>query len=105
MKKPTLVSIQRLDYNECVKWVEYKLGKDLQNYAGIIWGQENGIPYLNFWHWIMDHCPPRKGKLWLQVVDFNEYFNPPPWVKEILACFVEEFGEYIEGEHIIFHSS
>lgn len=97
MEKPEPKSIKRLDYHECAKYIEHKLGYDLRDVLGKFSkaNRDNGLwqttEYCDFWHFLMDVCG--------DVHNGCEIYMPEPkqakkaWQKVILEEFHKEFGD------------
>jgi hypothetical protein len=92
MKKPEPRKIERLDYNECAKYIGEKLGYDLRDTLGKFKRQpyDDSIEYRDFWHLIIDRCDIHNGcEFWMPEEDSAE----EDWQVPILKAFWEEFGE------------
>jgi len=94
MKKPQIRSKQYYDYNECAKYVAYKLGiKDLDDCLGKFQGkyddEKNKLEYRDFWHYICQTHEIHNG------CEFNIWEDDyaESWQQEIINCFLAEFGE------------
>jgi len=92
MKKPKAQKIERLDYDECQKYISHKLGYNLRDTLGMFKGKKHNskVEYRDFWHFLCDHCEIHNG---------SEFYMPTSdeateeWQKPILEAFNEEFGE------------
>lgn len=89
-----------LDRNSSQIWyAEYKKHPE---------GDAKRPPYRDFWHWFLDHYDVNNGSILTfyiqenledldeQVANDEEDEEDIAWVREILQCFKDEFGEEIE---------
>lgn len=99
MQKPQPKTIERLDYLECVAYIEEKLGYELRdtlgkfklnNFDKSIQSFDKSIEYRDFWHFIIDNCEIHNGcEIYMPLVCEDNQ----PWQNEILKAFHDEFGE------------
>lgn len=47
-------------------------------------------PYQDFWHWLLEVCDIHRGATMELYEGIEE--NAEPWQKEILGCYLSEFG-------------
>lgn len=99
LKKPKKVSHEPTwDYHQVIHYVEEKHGFNARDYAGKF-GKKDfdaNVPYLDFWHWLLDHdfVDMYNGSYqYLLVKEHLEDEETPPWVKEILQKIYDEFQE------------
>jgi hypothetical protein len=81
------------DYLECCHYLEKKYGYDERDYAGKHKkGAKEGTPYLDFWHWVMEHYDVGNGKY---ITFHKEGLDgmEPVWIKEIYSHYIEEFAD------------
>lgn len=94
MKKPIYKARKGefLDWNECRKYLESKLGKDIRDYANKFGAKGKSTnPYQDFWHWMCDHNDIANG---CEVsIPVDQYPNEEPWIMEILGTIKAEFGD------------
>lgn len=85
-------TIEYWDWNECTKWVEHKLGypiRDTLESFKLKW--PNDIEYRDFWHLVVEYCDVNNpGEIYLDVLEGAKLKD---WQKEILQCYLDEFGE------------
>lgn len=92
MEKPKPQKIERLDYHDCSKYIEHKLGYDLRDTLGKFSGKKDweSIEYRDFWHFLIDTQEVHNGcDIYMPYPDETE----EEWQKEILQAFHNEFGE------------
>lgn len=82
-KKPTPKKVEKLDYTECVEFINGKLGYDIDNVKG-------SEEFRCFWHYLGDNLEIHNG---CEItLDWLEPEEGEEWVQEILNAFHEEFG-------------
>jgi hypothetical protein len=107
MEKPEKYTREYYDYGEVIDYIEDKYNIKTRGYtpqAGFTeelvkksWGTQQ--PYLDFWHWILDHNEISNGCMlylecnWMIENETENYC--PYWVKEILRLIRDEFGNEI----------
>jgi hypothetical protein len=91
-----------LDYHDCARWVEKKLGKELRNYAGYTYQDGDTRPYQDFWHYVIDQTEIHNGCYFYLTVQGTDIEECEPWQKEILATFAEEFSDHIDDDLLYF---
>lgn len=95
--KPKPETQTALDFHDCRDYIEKKYKIQMRDYAGRFKPPvDEKKPYLDFWHWIIDRYQINNDSFFNLYVteDQDEYHLVPDWVKEILALFHKEFGEY-----------
>lgn len=95
MDKPTPVTRPAmLDFFECKKWVEKKLGYDIRDTLGKFDPENDDrrgeIEYRDWWHLLCTIQNPHNGSdIWIG----SEMLGEQPWQDEITKCFIDEFGD------------
>ena len=89
MKKPKPKVTKHLDYDECAKYVEQKLGYDLRDTQGKFTnGKLNeDVEYRDFWHFLVDATGLHNGCEIYMPEEADEQ-----WQQEIIDMFLNEFG-------------
>lgn len=99
LKKPKKVQhAPTWDYRQVIDYIEEKYKINVRDYAGKFAHPEidDKVPYLDFWHWLIDHdfSDMYNGSYqWIWVTEHLENKKTPPWVKEILQKIYDEFQE------------
>lgn len=84
------------DFNEVMDYLETKYDKDFRNYAGHKFtGEENDVPYLDFWHWMLEHTANINNGCFIYMPDLEtlKSRDTPEWVKEIIKYFADFLGK------------
>lgn len=92
MEKPKKKIVKHYDYNECAKYIAYKLGiKNLRDCAGKYSENKPDAPYQDFWHVVMDQNDNVSNGSYVWILD--DWYDCPEWAKPIADAFAEEFGK------------
>lgn len=98
MDKPTKVYPVPLMYNydEAKKYIDKKLGRDIDNFYNHKYDGNNTVPLKSFWHWLTDNnfiaCNGCIIAFYFDEI-FDEYTAYEPWVSDVLNAFDNEFSE------------
>lgn len=90
-----------LHYTECRDYIEHTYNIQTRDYKRRFSGDDNTVPYCDFWHWVLDrndNCT--NGSMISFYVDVVEELGEvaEDWVKEILKMFKTEFAEYVDSD-------
>lgn len=92
MKKPKPKVVKHLNYHECAKYIESKLGYDLRDTLGKFKNSYlPSVEYRDFWHFIIDTQSPSNGDY--IYIDSGLKEDAEPWQIEIIDRFIKEFGD------------
>jgi len=81
---------ETLDYNECARYIEEKLGYKIRDVQGKFSGNPSAL-YLDWWHFLCNHRDignPCDITISNDLLDYGK-----PWQNEITQAFIDEFGE------------
>jgi hypothetical protein len=84
------------DYIECCNYLQEKYKYDELNYAGKKFTDDNEIPYLNFWHWVIDNYEISNGCFITfnkEVLENGSFREDQKWAKEIYKLYIDEFAD------------
>lgn len=91
MKKPEPKKIDRLDFHECIEFINDKLGYNIDDVEG--YNTDPTKEFKCFWHFITDVCEIHNGCEFYMPLPGDYEDDEEPWVTEILEAFLDEFGE------------
>jgi hypothetical protein len=102
LTKPQLQTKTFYNYNDCRNYLEKKYGYDERDYAKKFQGKKvhDDKPYLDFWHWVIDHNEVHNGCFISFERGTLEYITEE-WVKEIYTHYLDEFAD--EKGEIVFY--
>jgi len=85
-----------LDYNECARYIKYKLGYDIRDTLGVFRHRmgTNKLEYRDWWHFLIDHIEVHNPCEITIGSDLLEYGNK--WQNEITQAFIDNFGDNVE---------
>lgn len=93
-KRPKKETRSYFDYNKCRDYLQAKYGYDERDYAGKFVGKgvRENVPYLDFWHWVLNHHQIQNGCF--VVFTRWEYEDiEEEWVKVIYGHYLDEFAD------------
>lgn len=94
MQKPNPINRQPVyDFNECVKYVEHKLGYEIRDTLGRF-KDGNYKPdreYRDYWHFLIQIMHINNGS---EIIINSELLQlGEQWQNEITKCFIDNFGD------------
>jgi hypothetical protein len=100
MDKPTKRTKESYDYHECRDYINAKLGRDQDDYAGMFKRNASGKlinydpskEFLCFWHWVIENYTISNGCFVTFHRERLEEINEP-WIKEIYGHYIDEFAD------------
>jgi len=97
MKKPKKYNPVEgvINYHDMMRYIDKKYDIDNRDYNRRFRGNK-GAKYLDFWHWLLDHCfyeVHNPCSATLNVIEMLEEDETPVWVREILTLIKIEFGD------------
>lgn len=98
-KKPGKRRRDYYDYNECRDYLQARYGYKERDYAGRYTGSgaslrlDDGKPYLDFWHWVVENYDVRNGCFITFTRERLEEGGMEDWVREIYTRYLDEFAD------------
>jgi len=112
LTKPKPRVVEQLDWSDCIEYLEKKHGFNNEDYAGMFTkGKvDDNVPYLNFWHWVLDTKAISNGTTFtlgnddIECLDLDDGRGDTPkdkdipeqyrgWKEKILNYVLDEFGK------------
>lgn len=98
LEKPQPKTQVAYDWHECAEFINEKYGINIRDYAGKYSNPgDKSMPYLDFWHWIVDHYDVHNGSYFhFDREDLKleqEESCIAPWQGDIYQKFIDEFGD------------
>lgn len=97
MDKPQPKTLIYYDYHECRNYLQEKYGYNERDYAGHFTTHNNIKPYLNFWHWLIDHEEISNGSYVTfsreNLAEWKVDEVIPDWAAEIYTRYLDEFAD------------
>ena len=102
LKKPKKIEVvpKMIDYHDMIEYIEQKYNIEVRGYVRKEDMGKKNVEYLDYWHWLLDHCFDGMGNPSTQFIPVYNMLNDegwaPDWVIEITTLIDKEFHKDLD---------